>query len=106
MVELSDRSTSLNYSIIWQTVDQLRGTENSPSISMWPYLVDSGQTPMANTISVYMERGDTPDRARILYMNDVALDLWNAMGREAQVIGKVHRPPKSTLLIFGVPFSE
>jgi hypothetical protein len=53
-----------------------------------------------------MESGNTPDRARFLYMNAVALDLWKAMGKPTDAIGKVHRPPKSSQLSFGMPFSE
>jgi hypothetical protein len=96
----------LNYSIVSQTVDQLRDTGNSPSISMWPYLVNTAQTQLLNTISVYMERGDTPDRARVFYMNAAALALWNAMGKKVQAAGEVHRPPRSAQWIFGMPFSE
>ncbi len=106
MVQLSDCGTPLNYSVVSQTLDQLRDTENSPSISMRHYLVELEQMPMVNIISIYMERGHTPDRARILYMNAVALELWNAMGKVTQAIGKVHRPPKSAQLVFGSPFSE
>lgn len=103
---MSDPSKPLNYSVVSQTVDQLRDTENSPSISMWRYLVESEQMPMVNIISIYSERGDTAEQARIFYMNAVALDLWNTMGQKTQTIGKVYRPPKSAQLIFGSPFSE
>jgi len=106
VVALSDRAVALNYRAVVQTVDQLRDIENSPSISMWRYLVDSDKMPMVNSISIYMDRGDTPQRARIYYMNAVAYDLWISMGKQAEVIGQMHRPPKSAQLIFGSPFSE
>lgn len=96
----------LNYSVLQQTTEQLRETENSPSVSMWPYLVDSAQTQLINQISIYAEKGDTADRARVLYMNAMALEVWEKMDRATTAVGEVHRPPKSALLLFGMPFSE
>jgi hypothetical protein len=96
----------LNYSVLIQTADELREIQNSPSVSMWPYLVISAQTQLINTISIYMQRGDTTDRARVLYMNTTALKVWNSMDRATEAVGEVHRPPKSAQLIFGMPFSE
>lgn len=96
----------LNYSMLTQSTDQLREIENSPSVSMWPYLVNSAQTHLINTISIYTEKGDTAERARVLYMNATALTVWNSMEKATEAIGEVHRPPKSAQLIFGVPFSE
>lgn len=95
----------LNYSILQQSAKELRETENSPSVSMWPYLVDSAQTQLINTISIYSERGDTAERARLLYMNAAALDVWKRMNRATLPVGEVHRPPRSALLLFGMPFS-
>jgi hypothetical protein len=97
---------SLNYSILRQSTDQLREIDNSPSVSMWPYLVDSAQTKLINKISIYMEAGETLEQARLLYMNATALEVWNAMDRATGPIGEVHRPPKAAQLIFGMPFSE
>jgi hypothetical protein len=39
-------------------------------------------------------------------MNAVALVVWKAMGKLPNLIGAQHRPPKTALLSFGVPFSE
>ena len=97
---------ALNYSILTQSTEQLREIENSPSVSMWPYLVNSAQTQLINTISIYTEKGETAERARVLYMNATALKVWNSMERATEAIGEIHRPPKSAQLIFGVPFSE
>ena len=97
---------SLNYSILEQTTDQLREIENSPSVSMWPYLVDSAQTELINKISVYTEAGKTAEQARLLYMNAIALEVWDSMKRATARIGEVHRPPRSAQLSFGMPFSE
>jgi hypothetical protein len=36
----------------------------------------------------------------------VALTLWRAMGRTPTVLSEQHRPPKTAVLAFGVPFSE
>jgi hypothetical protein len=96
----------LNYSILQQSAEELRETENSPSVSMWPYLVDSDQTELLRTISIYVEKGDTTERARVLYMNAPALEVWKKMNKATGTVGEVHRPPKSALLLFGVPFSE
>jgi hypothetical protein len=97
---------SLNYSVLAQSTEQLREIQNSPSVSMWPYLVNSAQTQLINTISIYTETGDTPEKARVLYMNATALKIWNLMERATEAVGEVHRPPKSAQLIFGMPFSE
>ena len=96
----------MNYSVLKQSTEQLRENENSPSVSMWPYLVNSAQTQLINTISIYTEKGDTPESARVLYLNATALKVWNSMERATEATGEVHRPPKSAQLIFGVPFSE
>ena len=96
----------LNYSIVQQSTEELRETENSPAVSMWPYLVDSAQTKLINTISIYSEKGDTAERARVLYLNAPALDVWKKMDKATDTVGEVHRPPKSAHLLFGMPFSE
>lgn len=107
MAELKGiRVVPLNYSILQQTTEQLKETENSPSVSMWPYLVDSAQTQLINQISIYAESGQTVERARVLYMNAPALEVWKKMDRATAAVGEVHRPPKSALLLFGMPFSE
>lgn len=97
---------SLNYSVLVQTTKELQDTQNSPSVSMWPYLVNSAQTQLLNSISIYMEGGDSADQARVLYMNATAFKVWNSMNRATKPVGEVHRPPKSAELIFGMPFSE
>jgi hypothetical protein len=97
---------SLNYMVLEQTAEQIRETENSPSVSMWPHLVNTAQTRLINQISIYMEPGETPERARVLYMNATALEVWTAMKRSTVGVREVHRPPRAALLIFGMPFSE
>jgi hypothetical protein len=39
-------------------------------------------------------------------MNAVALRVWKAMGKKPSVIGAQYRPSRTSLLTFGVPFSE
>jgi hypothetical protein len=73
---------------------------------MGPYLIDSGQTRLLTTISIYSQRGENREQVRLLYMNAVALLVWKAMGKRPNLIGAQHRPPKTALLTFGVPFSE
>ena len=73
---------------------------------MWPYLLDSAQTQLLHSLSVYAQPGNTPQHIRTLYMNAGALKLWREMGRAATVVGQLHRPPRTATLSFGMPFSE
>lgn len=96
----------LNYKIIVQNVEEVQDIQNAPAISMGVYLTDSKQMHVFNTISIYAERGQVRAQARFLYMNDVALHIWEAMGKQANLVGARHRPPQTALLVFGAPFSE
>ncbi len=96
----------LNYEVVTQSAEEVRDIQNAPAISMGPYLIDSGQTQLLTTISIYAQRGEVREQIRLLYMNAVALRIWKAMGKQPSVIGAQHRPPKTALLMFGVPFSE
>ena len=97
---------ALNYEIIAQNAEEVRDIQNAPSISMGPYLIVSEQTKLLTTISIYAQRGENRDQTRLLYMNAAALLVWKAMGKQPKLIGSLHRPPKTALLAFGVPFSE
>jgi hypothetical protein len=97
---------SANYTIVSQSRDEMTSVENSPSISMWPYLLQSAQTQLLNSISVYTDKGTSREQVRTLYMNAGALKLWREMGHACTVIGESHRPPRSATLAFGMPFSE
>jgi hypothetical protein len=97
---------TLNYEIVAQSVEEIQDLQNAPAISMGPYLIDSGQVQLLTTISVYAQRGEVREQMRLLYMNAVALRIWKAMGKQPNVIGAQHRPPKTALLTFGVPFNE
>ena len=94
------------YTAIAQTRDQLMTPDSSPSHSMWPYLVTSGQTDRLSTISIYSHRGSSSVQARVLYMNAGALALWREMKMPGLIIGESHRPPWNAILTFGMPFSE
>jgi hypothetical protein len=98
--------SSPSYTILAQSSNEVMVVENSPSSSMWPYLLSSSQGRRLNTISVYVDRGTSKERSRLLYMNPGALSLWREMGMPATVIGESHRPPHSAVLSFGMPFSE
>lgn len=98
--------TCANYIIVAQSRNEVMVPENSPSISMWPYLLSSGQTRQLTKISVYSERGTSREQSRLLYMNAGALSIWREMGVPVTVIGEAHRPPRSAMLSFGMPFSE
>lgn len=97
---------ALNYTIIAQSVEEVQDIQSAPAVSMGPYLIDSGQTQLLTTISIYSQRGEVREQVRLLYMNAVALHIWKAMGKQPNLIGAQHRPPQKALLAFGVPFSE
>lgn len=97
---------SLNYQVVAQNAEEVQDIQNAPAISMGPYLIESGQTQLLTTISIYSQRGEVREQVRLLYMNAVALRIWKAMGKQPSLIGTQHRPPKTALLAFGVPFSE
>jgi len=97
---------SLNYEIIAQSSDEVQDVRNAPSFSIGPWLIESGQTELLTTISIYSERGANRDQVRLLYMNAAAVRIWKAMGRNPTVIGAQHRPPRTALLMYGVPFSD
>lgn len=101
-----DSEKSLNYGIIAQSAEEVQDVQNAPAVSMGPYLIDSGQTQLLTTISVYAQRGEVREQVRLLYMNAVAFHIWKAMGKKPNLIGAQRRPPKTALLAFGVPFSE
>lgn len=97
---------SLNYEIVAQSAEEVQDIQNAPAVSMGPYLIDSGQTQLLTTISIYSQRGESRDQMRLLYMNAVALLVWKAMGKQPNLIGAQRRPPRTALLTFGVPFSD
>src|SRR5271154_7411177 len=93
----------LNYEIVAQSAEEVQDTQNAPSVSMGSYLIESGQTQLLTTISIYSERGQSREQVRLLYMNAVALRVWKAMGKKPSLIGAQHRPSRTALLSFGVP---
>jgi hypothetical protein len=98
--------TALNYQIVAQSTEEVQDIQNAPAISMGPYLIESEQVKLLTTISIYTQQGESRDQVRLLYMNSAALLIWKAMGKQPKLIGFLHRPPKTALLAFGVPFSE
>lgn len=103
---LASSGRALNYTVIAQSADEVRHIENAPAISMAKFLVDRRQLELLPTISIYVERGNDPTTVRLLYMNEVALRIWKEMGMRATEIGMQHRPARSAILAFGMPFSE
>ena len=97
---------SLNYEIVAQNSDEVQDARNAPAVSIGPWLIESGQTELLTTISIYSERGSSREQVRLLYMNAVAIRIWKAMGNNPMMIGAQHRPPRTALLIYGVPFSD
>jgi len=110
MTQLSTHSAlrrlGLKYSVIAQSAEDVQNIQNAPAISMGPYLIQSDQVKLLTTLSIYAQRGGSRDQVRLLYMNAAALHLWEAMGNKPRIIAALHRPPKTALLNFGVPFSE
>ena len=96
----------LYYQIIAQSVEDVQNIENAPAISMGPYLLESGQMRLLTSISVYSRRGESREQMRLLYMNAAAIQVWKEMGNAPKIIGAQVRPPRSALLMFGVPFSN
>ena len=94
------------YGTIAQTASDVQDLQNSPAISMGPYLVISEQTELLRSISVYSERGKSREQVRFLYMNAAAVGVWRAMGKRIHIIDVQKRPPRSAQLAYGVPFSE
>ena len=95
-----------NYQIISQSAEDVQNINNSPAVSMGPYLVESGQTGLLRTISIYSLRGESREQMRLLYMNAAAIRVWRQMGKAPKIIGAQTRPPHSALLALGVPFSS
>ena len=94
------------YGTIAQTASDVQDVQNSPAISMGPYLIISGQTELLRSISIYSERGKSRQQVRLLYMNAVALGVWRTMGKCTHMINAQKRPPRTAQLAYGVPFSE
>jgi hypothetical protein len=106
VVTTNAQIASAQYTIVAQTRDEILHPDNSPSVSMWPYLLNSAQTQALNGISVYAERGTSREQSRLLYMNAPALTMWREMKKSITIIGEAHRPPRTAILSFGMPFSE
>jgi hypothetical protein len=81
----------LIYEIVAQNAGEVRDVQNAPAISMGQYLIESGQTQLLTSISVYSQRGEHPEQVRLLYMNAAALLIWRAMGKRPQLIGARHQ---------------
>jgi hypothetical protein len=94
------------YGTIAQTASDVQDVDNSPAISMGPYLIISGQTELLRSISIYSQRGKSREQVRLLYMNEAAIGVWRAMGKRTHIIDAQKRPPRTAQLAYGVPFSE
>jgi hypothetical protein len=104
---IAERSQGpINYTVIAQNADEVEEIGNAPAVSMGPYLIASDKTDLLTTLSVYSQRGNSREQIRLLYMNATALRVWRSMGKRSRLVGAEHRPPKTALLTFGVPFSE
>jgi hypothetical protein len=91
---------SPNYEIVAQSAEEVQDIDNAPAVSMGPYLLESGQTQLLATISIYSRRGESREQVRLLYMNAAALGIWKGMGKRPKLIGAQHRPPQTILRSF------
>lgn len=96
----------MSYDVLSQTAAEVTDLGNAPAVAIGPYLLKTEQTPLLRVISIYTKRGNSREQFRLLYMNAPALSLWREMGKTANVIEQISRPPKSATLVFGVPFFE
>ena len=96
----------LNYMVIAQNAGEVQDVQNAPAVSMGPYLIATNASKLLTALSIYIERGNSREQLRLLYMNAVALQIWRAMGKQPRIVGRLHRPPHAALLALGVPFSE
>ncbi len=94
------------YHLITQSAREVLQPENSPARNMPDYLVQTDQSSLTNTISVYVLRGESAQQLRLLYMNDAALQLWQQMGHAVEVHQSMKRPAHKAELCVGVPFTE
>jgi hypothetical protein len=96
----------MSYDILSLTAGEIADLGNAPAVAIAPYLLETKQTNLLRVISIYAKSGDSRGQFRLLYMNAPALALWKQMGKAANIIGEVKRPPLTAVLVFGVPFSE
>ena len=61
------KQNGFTYGTVAQTASDVQNVDNSPAISMGPYLIISGQTELLRSISVYSERGKSREQVRLLY---------------------------------------
>jgi len=99
-------ASNLNYQIVAQSAEDVQNIQNAPAVSIGPYLIESDQTRLLTSISIYSLRGESREQMRLLYMNATAIQVWKGMGKTPKIIGEQSRPPRTALLAFGVPFSE
>ena len=105
-ISISTIPPRAHYSIVAQRVADVCDTDNAPSISMRPFLERSDQLFLLRRLSIYTMRGNSRNSFRLLYMNDVAIQLWREMGKVPQIVGSVSQPPPSAILAFGVPYTQ
>jgi hypothetical protein len=94
----------MSYFVLFQTAAEVADLGNAPAVAIGPYLVKTEQTCLLRVISIYAKKGDSREQLRLLYVNAPALALWREMGKTANVIEQISRPPKTATLAFGVPF--
>ena len=96
----------MSYHVLSQTAAEVANIENAPAVVIGPYLLKIQQAHLLRVMSVYTKRGDSREQLRLLYLNEPALALWREMGKTANTLGEIKRPPPDAILAFGVPFSE
>jgi len=102
----SDGVERLNYTLVTQDADEVQDIQNAPAVSMARFLAERDQMELVPAISIYVERGSGRKCIRLLYMNAIALRVWKQMRMHPTEIETRHRPPRTAVLAFGMPFSE
>jgi hypothetical protein len=102
----SDGVERLTYTIISQDADEVQDIQNAPAVSMGRFLAERDQMELIPAISIYAERGSERKCIRLFYMNSIALRIWKEMGMNPTEIGTRHRPTRTAVLAFGMPFNE
>lgn len=99
-------ASKMPYHVLSQSAKEVQDLVNAPAVTVGPYLLETRQTQLLSSISIYSARGESREQLRLLYMNEPALSIWKEMSRPIRIIGHSKRPPAIAALEFGVPFSE
>lgn len=99
-------AAEMHYTVVSQSADDVQQSDSAPALSMARYLVRREQMGLVPQLSIYAERGTSREQLRLLYMNGLALSVWKDMGMKPHEVGTMHRPSRTSVLVFGMPYSD